>query len=339
MSSSTRNQTQPAVSVNGLAPLAFHRLKPQGIVMPIFRVDDGRLVPFTRLAPGPDLYEQQIEDLIWSDLEAFTGEALFPVCRQPVISVASRPDILALRSDGTPVIIEVKRDIDRGQLAQVLEYAGWARLTNLDEISRLYRIDAAHAGPDAFFSDWTEFTEPVTPVTIASPPALFLIARDFRGATRSAIGFLEETGVPITVTPVTVYSDPDGNRVVYIDAEHDLAATAEAGPAKQRVKQHITVNGERVSVRDLLEAEILLPGEQVVFTRPRKGQRFDATIEQDGTFTLSDGRTFNSPSLAAMRAADVVSYDGWKAWRVPRLKNRLLDEFRSQYVAVRSGHS
>ncbi len=307
--------------------------------MPVYRVLNGSMVPFTRLAPGPDLYEQQIEDLIWSDLEAFTGEALFPVCRQPVISASSRPDILALRADGTPVVIEVKRDIDRGQLAQVLEYAGWARLTSLDEISQLYKIDDAHSGPDAFFSDWTEFTESATPVTITSPPALFLIARDFRGATRSAIGFLEETGVPITVTPVTMYSDPDGNRVVYIDAEHDVALSAETAPARSRAIQHLTVNGERVSVQDLLEAEMLLPGEQVVFTRPRKGQRFEATIEQDGTFTLSDGRTFNSPSLAAMRAAGVVSYDGWKAWRVPRLENRLLDEFRRQYVADRSGDS
>jgi hypothetical protein len=307
--------------------------------MPIYRVDDGSMVPFTRLAPGPDLYEQEIEDLIWSDLEAFTGVALFPVRRQPVISAASRPDILALRADGTPVIIEVKRDIDRGQLAQVLEYAGWARQTSLDEISRLYKIDTAHEGPDAFFSDWTEFTESTTPVTITSPPALILIARDFQGATRSAIGFLEEAGVPITITPVTLYSDPDGNRVVYIDAEHDLATAAEAGPAKQRVKQHITVNGERVSVRDLLEAEMLLPGEKVVFTRPRKGQRFEATIEQDGTFTLWDGRTFDSPSRAARSAADLVSYDGWGAWRVPRLENRLLDELRSQYVAIRSGDS
>jgi hypothetical protein len=173
-------------------------------------------------------------------------------------------------------------------------------------------------------------------VTIQSPPALFLIARDFRGATRSAIGFLEETGVPIVVTAVTIYSDPNGNRVVHIDAEHDLAEGAETALAKQPTKQLITVNGERITVQDLLEAEILIPGEQVVFTRPRKGQQFEARIEQDGTFKLADGRTFNSPSVAAMRAADLVSYDGWKAWRVPRLGNRLLDEFRIQYAADQS---
>jgi len=40
------------------------------------------MVAFVRLKPGPELYEKEIEALIWSDLEAFTGEPLFPVARQ-----------------------------------------------------------------------------------------------------------------------------------------------------------------------------------------------------------------------------------------------------------------
>ena len=37
------------------------------------------------------------------------------------------------------VVIEVKREFDRSQLAQCLEYAGWARRTNLDELAQMYR--------------------------------------------------------------------------------------------------------------------------------------------------------------------------------------------------------
>ena len=44
--------------------------------------------------------------------------------------------------------------IERRQLAQCLEYAGWARGTNLDELAGLY-----HGGPEAFFADWQEFTD------------------------------------------------------------------------------------------------------------------------------------------------------------------------------------
>src|SRR5262245_18411150 len=106
--------------------------------MPIYQLANGSLSAFARLRPGPELYEQEIESLVSSDLEAFTGEVLFPVARQARIPGGGVPDILALDETGRVVVIEVKRDIDRGQLAQSLEYAGWARLTNLDEISGLY---------------------------------------------------------------------------------------------------------------------------------------------------------------------------------------------------------
>jgi hypothetical protein len=39
---------------------------------------------------------------------------------------------------GRVVVIEVKRDVDRNQLAQALEYAGWATAISLDEFARLF---------------------------------------------------------------------------------------------------------------------------------------------------------------------------------------------------------
>lgn len=67
--------------------------------------------------------ESEIEDLLWSNLEEFTGEALFRVRRQPTLAGGGRPDIVTLDRQGAVVVIEVKRDVDRGQLAQCLEYA------------------------------------------------------------------------------------------------------------------------------------------------------------------------------------------------------------------------
>jgi len=50
--------------------------------MPLFELRDGHLRALRRLHPGPDLYEAEIEQLVWDDLEAFLGEPLFPVARQ-----------------------------------------------------------------------------------------------------------------------------------------------------------------------------------------------------------------------------------------------------------------
>lgn len=299
--------------------------------MPIFQVTQQGLRPYRRLVAGPDLYETEVEALAWGDLEAFTGEALFPVARQPRIAGGGIPDIVALDRSGAVVIIEVKRDVERGQLAQCLEYAGWARMASLDEIAGLYNITASHRGPDAFFADWLEFTESTTPVTISKQPRLYLIARDFQERTRSALDFLRENGLPVNVLPVGIYLDPDGNRVVEIDAEHEPIEHEQADRPKA-IPVPVTINGRRITVGDLLEAGLLEPGEEVVFNRPRIGARYVAHINADGTFTIENGTIWNSPSLAAMRSADLASYDGWFAWQVPRLGSVRLNDLRDRLV-------
>lgn len=298
--------------------------------MPLYELTGTGLTPFARLRPGPDLYEQEIEALVWADLEAFTGEPLFPVARQAHIAGGGVPDILALDETGRVVVIEVKRDIDRGQLAQCLEYAGWARLTNLDEVAGLYNRGSGHQGVEAFFRDWQDFTESSTPVTINPQPRLYLVARDFEGRTRSALEFLRENSLPVTVIPVTVYEDATGRRIVDIEADHEpLTPTGGGKPAGPTA---VTANGRRVTVADLIEAGLIHPPEAVEFVRPRLGETYTATILADGTFQIADGTLHQSPSLAAMRSADLVSYDGWHAWRVTRLGGTKLNEMRIQYV-------
>jgi hypothetical protein len=286
--------------------------------MPLFELRDGAMVPFARLHPGPQLYEQEIEHLVWTDLEAFTGESLFPLARQPHIAGGGIPDILALDENGRVVVIEIKRDVDRSQLAQCLEYAGWARLTNLDEL-----------GIEAFFRDWLDFTETPTPLTINPQPRLVLIARDFQGRTRSALDFLQENSLPVTVIPVTIYQDATGRRVVDVEAEHEPSIPG-GGPTVPI--QPSALNARRVGVPDLLSAGLIQPDEHVEFVRPRVGSRHEATILADGRFQLTDGTFETSPSGAAMRAANLAAYDGWYAWRLPRLGGTKLAELRVAYL-------
>lgn len=299
--------------------------------MPIYEIQDDGLHAFAQVRPGPDLYEQEIEQLAWSDLEAFTGEALFPVARQARISGGGIPDIVALDESGRVVVIEVKRDVNRGQLAQCLEYAGWARLTSLDEIAGLYNLSEDHRGQEAFFQDWTDFTESSTPVTITPQPRLYLIARGFEGRTKSALDFLRENSLPVEVVPVTIYEDPTGRRIIDIEADHEPALSVLAIPGKPGPKP-VMANGRRVTVGDLLEAGMLVADEPVEFIRPRIGQHFHAVIQADGSFVLPDGTIYQSPSLAAMRSADLPSYDGWHAWQVPRLDGTKLNDLRIRYV-------
>jgi hypothetical protein len=274
--------------------------------MPLFEIfDNNELVPFRQLAGGVELYESEIEDLLWSNLEELTGDALFPVARQAVIA-GGRPDIVALDHDARVVVLEVKRDVDRGQLAQCLEYAGWARTTNLDELAGIY-----HRGPGEFFADWQNFTDSAAPVRIRRSPRLMLVARDFHGRTGSAFEFLIENGLPVKVMRIAIYEDQAGRRFVDVEGEHEPEFPAD-GPEEGGTEavDPTKIDGRRMRLADLVDAGLLRADDALVWERPRLGATYRASMTADGGIRLDDGRTFASPSRAAMEAADVPAYDG-----------------------------
>lgn len=278
--------------------------------MPLYEIASGEaLVPFRQLRGGAELYERELEQLLWDNPDDFTGEPLFRIARQPTVGAGGRPDIVALDSSAHVVVIEIKRDVDRGQLAQCLEYAGWARGTNLDELASLY-----HLGPERFFGDWQGFTESDNPVVISRPPRLLLVARDFHGRTGAAFEFLAENGLPVGVVQVSIYEDQGGRRFVDVTLEGGDPPLDDApGPtARARVEQ--TISGRRIRVSDLLDAGLLEAGQELVWERPRLGQTYRATVAENGSLVIPDGRTFSSPSGAACEAASIPAYDGWYAW-------------------------
>ena len=173
--------------------------------VPLFELSGTSIKPFRRLNSDAEIYEKEIEDLFWTNLEAFAGEPLFPVGRQLTLPGGGIPDIVALDSSGRIVLIEIKRDVDRSQVSQCLEYAGQGRQSDLDELARLYR-----AGPSQFFADWQAFTGTASPSLLSRVPRLMLVARGFDGRTRSALEYLQETGVPVNLVTVVFYADGAG---------------------------------------------------------------------------------------------------------------------------------
>ncbi|HEX4436289.1 MAG TPA: hypothetical protein VH061_05780 [Solirubrobacteraceae bacterium] len=281
--------------------------------MPLYEIaatDD--LKPFSRLSGGSELYEKEIEDLFWSNPDEFLGEPLLLVARQPTLSDGSRPDVVALSKDARVTVIEIKRDVDRAQLAQCLEYAGWARTTSLEALASMYAD-----GSSAFFTDWQEFTGDSTPVILNQKPRLVLIARTFHGRTHAALDFLIESGVPVELLEVSVYEDADKRRFLHVDSEHEpplavvTASASEKGPAT-------TLGGKRITLADLMEADLLAAGDLLVWERPKLGTSYRATVTRNAAIELESGESFATPSRAAKFAADIPAYDGWYAWKVER---------------------
>jgi hypothetical protein len=281
--------------------------------MPIFELEQKSLVPIRRQAISAGVYESEIEDLLWDNLEELTGENLFRVARQTILPGLGRPDVIALDSTGRVVIIEVKRDVDRGQLAQALEYAGWARKVGLDDLAQRY-----HGSADEFWDDWKEFTSTNNPLLIQRDPQLFLVARAFDPRTYQALEFLRQHELPVKLLKVAFYVDEHNRRFLNVEGEIEPEA-----PSVMVSTTDITTNvdglAEYTDYREVTlsaVAKTLATPVALVWNRPRKGARYEATLLATGRIRLSDGREFPSPSGAAMAAAEVVSYDGWYAWRV-----------------------
>ena len=289
--------------------------------MPLFEIGKDELVPFRRVQAGPDLYEKEIEELLWANPDAFVGAPLFPVARQPALSGGLRPDVVALDDSGRVHVIEVKRDVARGQLAQCLEYAGWALDTSLDELAAMF-----HDGEQAFFEAWMEFTDTKSPQLIRRPPQLVLVARDFDSRTDAALRYLAENGLPITVLGVTVYRDREDRRFVDIDADHEpeIAGSGPGGP------KGFKIDGRRVVVSDLLDAGLIEQDTILTWTRPRIGETYKARVLSTGAIRLDDDRVFASPSRAAREAAGIVAAPGWSSWTVP--DGRTLSKLRSELL-------
>lgn len=290
--------------------------------MPLYEIAPDGLVPFRQLRGGPHLYEAEIERLLWTNLDDLTGELLFPVARQAAIAGGGRPDIVALDKSGSVIVIEIKREVDRSQLAQCLECAGWARTTNLDELAGLYSD-----GVDRFWPDWQEFTDTTEPQRVSKNPRVILVARDFDTRTESALDFLRENGLPVTVIRLALYEDVAGRRFLDCEgiAEPELPEAVRQDPAVSARAYH------NVSIADLIGVGLLRFDEELVWDRPRLGQHHRCTVTADGRLRLSDGTVVSSPSAAAGKAAGVGAFDGWEAWRAPDRGNALLDDLRRQY--------
>ncbi len=299
--------------------------------MSLFEISpESGLVPFRELK-GDDIYESEIEDLFWENPESFLGEPVFKVARQAVLPTGGRADAVVIDKDARVVVVEIKRGIDRGQLAQCLEYAGWARRTNLDELASLYK-----AGVEEFFQDWGEFTESDSPRLVSPAPRLALLAHGFEGRTESALEYLAENGVPILWVPLTVYSDATDRQ--FIDIQNDVEpalplATAEGSSAGSRQRRDVLLEGHRVTIGDLLDARLLGVGEELAWDLPRLGKRITAHVEDNGALLLGGGESFASPSAAAGAArGGAGSFDGWRVWRADAGRGALLDELRDQLL-------
>jgi hypothetical protein len=293
--------------------------------VPLYELRESGLHPFERVG-GPEVYEERLQELVWDNLEAVIGQPMFPVAQKKKIQGGGVPDLIALDRGGHVAVMELKRDVDRNQLSQALEYAGWAQSASLDELAHLYE-----EGPDKFFSDWGEFTETEVPKTLSFPPHVFLIARDVHPRTERALRFIAAGQVPITMIRASFYKEEGG--AMLLDVSEPQVAPVTLPPTGIDGGSGLTLGG-RVTLADLVEAGILMVGDKLSWERKKLGVIHHATLTKDAALELENGSEFATPSGAAGAVAG-TAIDGWNAWKVSRLGGILLAQLRSEFLKTK----
>ncbi len=102
-------------------------------------------------------------------------------------------------------------------------------------------------------------------------------------------------------------------------------------PEPQKPRSVYLLDGRRVTIADLLDAGLLAVGDTLRFRRPRMGETHRAVITASGALALDGDQEFQSPSRAAMVAADMKAVDGWHAWTVAG-SGKSLDSLRQQLL-------
>lgn len=97
-----------------------------------------------------------------------------------------------------------------------------------------------------------------------------------------------------------------------------------------RSRRRLLINGRRVRISDLIDADLLKPGDVLLYQQRMGETPHQAVVTERGWLRLADGREFSTPSAAAATVAEVTAAPGWAVWQLENgptlneLRQRLL---------------
>ena len=156
-------------------------------------------------------------------------------------------------------------------------------------------------------------------------PRMVLVAQEFHARTWRAIDFLNSSGTVVETREVTVHTGDDGETIVEVQGAELPVGTNAPSSSPKRFHYGVTL-------ADLLQAGLLVEGEDLRWERPRLNSVHVSQLLPGGVGLKWNGSDYSTPS-AAGGAAGERSVDGWEAWRVLRAGEWVrLNELRRQYL-------
>jgi len=163
------------------------------ITMKLWKIEGNKLTAY----PTAKLdREDRLEDWIASDT-SILGLNLLIIGRQVQTGFGGRIDLLGIDSNGSIIILELKRDkTSRDIVSQVLDYSSWIKELNLEQIGNIAK-PFLNRSLEVAFKEWFEVD---LPEAINADQRMIIVASELDAASERIVQYLSDTyGVDINV--------------------------------------------------------------------------------------------------------------------------------------------
>ncbi|OZG64083.1 hypothetical protein BHAP_1250 [Bifidobacterium hapali] len=210
------------------------------------------------------------------------------------------------------------------EISKAASFAQWSQDEHDYWMYRLGNMTLVQGGEDQM-DKLVEFDRRRERILMRSDSRRFPLTRqlsDFAECTPAMLKHRQEE----TIRLIAEYWD-----IRYDEQHTDLTAQPVEDLAGSASITRTSHGSRRVTIAQVVKAGLLIPGETLVWERPRKGERYVATVTEHGRFRLEDGSEYTSPTAAARAAGgSSAGLDVWKRtsngqklgdiWKAYRLK-------------------
>ena len=151
--------------------------------------------------------ERQLEDLIVEDSSILDSNWML-IGRQVPTDFKGFVDLIALQPDGTPVIIELKKDkTPRDVLAQTLDYASWVETLTPSRLQSIY--ERFVPGGDLAADFRLRFKSELDEEALNKDHLMVIVATELDNSTERIVKFLAKRSLNINVLFFQIFQDED----------------------------------------------------------------------------------------------------------------------------------
>ena len=172
----------------------------------LWAVEDNKMPK--KVPPTNVVLEKRLHDWLENDI-SILDDKLLVIGREVGAHDGKKIDLLCIDSDGTLVVVEVKRRrTPREVTAQALDYASWVKDLKADQVRKIAEEYLKGPLEDALR---TKFREKID---LNESHRSLIVAEDIDAGTERIVRYLSELGVPINVATVQVFKDASGQEML-----------------------------------------------------------------------------------------------------------------------------